>query len=277
MRDELMTEAICWDLGHKVMAEYAHSQKNLTYYCPHEMCVREVYAAQRKNTYFVAEDRHVPGCPNETGVIQSSSPMGIAAKKESVVPALPIPNVLGPNSVPSRKVKKPTIEELRRLALSLNDQKPYCAGTFVDVVAAWEGLPKNERGVMPLRISGTDLTYASAFYFLGQAGDQIQDIPWGSKIVFGAARVTKSQSKNCYFVTTAKKFTHQDTRLGILARIPASDPAIDRWFSSLVGIECTVFYLGSIPTVSSTRKSFMVPEYNDDYKGVIVLNGAFLP
>ena len=54
MRDELMTEALCWELETKITAEYARAARatgDFAFYCPHEICLAQVHARTKRNTF----------------------------------------------------------------------------------------------------------------------------------------------------------------------------------------------------------------------------------
>lgn len=276
MRTELMTEAMCWDLSSKVTANYAHTYPDFSYFCPHPICLRDVHAGQRTNTYFIAGDKHVPGCPNEAKEIESTGMASKPAKKESILPASAIPTELGSAKRPTGKKKKPTRDELLALANSLKTMPPYCAGNLQEVVNAWRQMSPEQRREKQLRINGIDLNYQSAFYSLGAFGERpMEKFPCAINIIYGRAQIVKYDT---YFWITSVKRIHKDdgSKLNLVVRVPKDNAAareIEELLTSDQGnIDYTIFYFGGIPTESLSGKNYMISEnISDEYKRFIIL------
>ena len=76
MSSELMTTAVCWEVGANVSAEYAKDNSTFYYFCPEQNCLEKVVPAQRNNKFFRAPNRHVTGCKNEKESIEQSNVQG---------------------------------------------------------------------------------------------------------------------------------------------------------------------------------------------------------
>lgn len=272
MRDELMTEAMCWDTDNTVPADFAHSWPNLSYFCPHPGCLAAVHAKTRKNTYFVAPDKHATGCPNEAREVESKGTALEPKKKKSIVPPRPIPTELGPGSRPARKRRKPTHADLLALASSLTGRPPECAGTLDEVVAAYTALSAPARAGHALRIGTTSYTYQTAFYFLAAAsGLPVTAVPFSSKIIHGAAHVSYDARAKCYWVESAKKFPNASGKsVALVIRAPEGSPAGSYIKSFLppssTSCDCTLFYSSGPPTLSSSGLSYMLSnDISDKY------------
>jgi len=138
MRDELVKEALCWQVESKVNADYAYKAKTafeLTCYCPNEICLVRVHPKKRINTYFYAPERHVAGCPNEARSTEPSMYPGDAHPKPADEPRQPVPNLLGPGPTIRKKAAKPTREELLRLATTARSLPAYYPRTLEDLGA----------------------------------------------------------------------------------------------------------------------------------------------
>lgn len=275
MRTELMTDAMCWDLSSKVNAEYARTYSDFSYFCPHPGCLERVHAKRRKNTYFVAERKHVQGCPNEAKEVESTGSAPKPAKKESVLPAQAIPTELGPAKLPTEKKGKPTRDELLALADSLNMQPPYCSGTLLEVVTASRGMSVEQRREKQLRIYDNEFTYQSAFFCLGIFGDNpIEDLPCATQIIYGAVRI--NETENCYFVKSVKAFHADENKLNLILRVQKDNAAAQHIKELLTSSQdnksYTIFYFGDVPKLSASGKSYGINiDISDDYKRFVVL------
>ncbi len=274
MREELMKEALCWELDSKVTAEYAYGEKDLLYFCPIEDCLEPVHPAQRTNVYFRAPNRHKEGCPNEAPTSEQSPVPGGQKIKPLAEPVILIPTHLGPGLPVKRKQNRPSTDDLRKLARALTTAKPYHPGTFEEVVSAWSKMAVSERKANHLNIEGVDMTYYEAFIVFNREMNDLAAVPWLSSIIYGDARVTEFNGQNgkgYYLVTSTKKFNNLPIRVVVNKRsvFPANIP-------SLVGKDCTLFLHGSTPELDSVRRATYRIEAapSQAYKGVVVLERA---
>lgn len=114
MNSELMTTAVCWEVGANVSAEYAKDNSTFYYFCPEQNCLEKVVPAQRNNKFFRAPNRHVTGCKNEKESIEQSNVQGEQKKVAMAVAPTIIPSHLG--AVPATK-KRPCLREHKCLRL----------------------------------------------------------------------------------------------------------------------------------------------------------------
>lgn len=262
MRTGLMEDAMCWDLAQNVTATYAKENANFSYFCPHSVCLQEVNAERKTNAYFVAHGRHVPGCLNEPAEVKSVGTASRPAKKVSKIAPPAIPTELGPAK--SRKLKKhrPTTAELLALATALKGSPPSCAGTMEEVVNAWSHLTTDERLAAQLLINDETLSYKTGFYCLSELGDSpIEELPCASRIVYGTANIRTSN--DCYWIQSVKKFRTLDAKLNLNLRVPMDNGATSKYIEELLAKfqgakSFTLFYLGALPTLSTSGKSFGV-------------------
>lgn len=274
MREELMTEALCWELEAKVTAEYAYTRKNLTYFCPEENCLVEVRPKKLKNTYFYAPNLHEPGCINEAATAQPSPHPGQPNPKPSPAPAPQIPTILGAGPVP-RPRGRPTKADLLKLAQRARILPVSQPGTLEEVVAAWAAMSSNERANHPLSIAGQNYNYVTAFSFLANANPDIIHLDCRGRIVFGAAKVTVGGLY--YFVSTRKTFDHQAARLPIRLDVTKNSPLLAN-VPGLVGQHVTLFWHGNIPSIARSGAAFLIhPIPGQIYEGAIVLDGILTP
>lgn len=114
MSSELMTTAVCWEVGANVSAEYAKDNSTSYYFCPEQNCLEKVVPAQRNNKFFRAPNRHVTGCKNQKESIENSNVQGEQKKVSMAVAPTIIPSHLG--AVPTTK-KSPCLREHKCLRL----------------------------------------------------------------------------------------------------------------------------------------------------------------
>jgi hypothetical protein len=278
MREELMKEALCWELEAKVTAEYAYGDKGLLYFCPEEGCLEPVRPAQRVNVYFRAPNRHKEGCPNEAQPSEPSPIPGAQKKKPLAEPVIPIPTHLGPSLPIKKKGRSPSQDDLRKLAQALMIAQPCHPGTFEEVVRAWATMTTEERKSRRLNIQGVDTTYHDAFHFLAWAGDDIDQLDSQTGIVFGMAKIYAPQGFDCYLVDSVKRFKSDPHTLPIRLVSPkkSSFPAN---IPELVGKVCTFFWHGPRPSLEAGKgKSYRIrAEQSQAYQGVVILEGDLHP
>lgn len=279
MREELMKEALCWELEDKVTAEYAHGQE-LLYFCPMECCLEPVFPERRTNVYFKARNRHKQGCPNEAPLSEPSPVPGVQRTKLPADPVIPTPTHLGPSLLVKKKGICPTPDDLKKLAKKLTASLPRHPGTLEEVVIAWTRMSSIERKSSRLNIQGSDTTYHNAFHFLARAADDINQLPCQSGIIFGSARIIEVTDPNgisYYLVDSVKKFSHGNNKLPIRLVVKKGAEAPSN-ISSLVDKDCTFFWHGPPPSLGHSGNSFRLNMFPPQkYQGILVLEGNFLP
>lgn len=255
MREELMTEALCWELERMITAEYAQSVKateNWVFYCPHEICLTSVHARARKNTYFAARPRHVSGCPDEAPSSEPSTIPGDPKRKPVQLKEQPIPNLLGYLPPLRQKSRAPTKEELLQLSRSVQHTPALHPGTLEEVVDAWTWIAPQERDQQALTIGNQELTYKSAFSFLGRASADISSLDHYGQIMYGAATVERW--KQWILVKTLKKFSAGEKAVPL--RLPVKEDIAPSWLTALIDQPATIFWHGVSPTLNMKKDAY---------------------
>ncbi|WP_244102569.1 hypothetical protein [Burkholderia ambifaria] len=273
-----MTEALCWELESKVTAEYAYAAKTtyeFTCYCPHEACLAKVYPKQRVNTYFYAPDRHVAGCPNEARSTESSLHPSLPKPRPVDVPAKPIPNVLGPGPTIKQKSRVPTKDELLQLAAVVRARPALHPGTLEEVIDAWSRMAPDERAAQPLAVANRNLTYATAFTFLGNAPDDIDALNVHERIIFGAATVVELDY--CYLIDSRKRFQHEAKKFPLRTVLNKRNLASDH-FSRMVNKTAT-FFCHDVAAKFDEKGNVFRATVNpgSPYTGIVLKEGEFAP
>lgn len=207
MREELMVEALCWELQNKISINYASKHQALSYYCPEENCLTEVRPKKLKNVYFYAPFKHVTGCKNKS---QETCPSSYPNLRKIVTPQktqIMIPSILGPGQM-LNNLKPPTRDELAKLAKQVQLLPSICPGTLKDVVAAWKNMSQPERRTESLIIGDKNYSYDSAFWFLAFAENDLLKLPHKQNIVFGEGKAWEYKDK--IFIETLKKINHNE-------------------------------------------------------------------
>lgn len=278
MRTELMEDAICWDLSAKVTADYAWANKDFSYFCPHSLCLKEVRPKRLVNAYFFAPAMHVSGCPNEPEKVDGDGTALKPAKKASIIAAPPIPTELGPAE--SRRVKrsKPSDEEKLALANDLKGTALCCAGTLPEVVNAWLLLPHRLRPQKQLLINDEQFTYESGFYHLSTLGEApVEQLPCASRIIHGAVGV--KNDKTCYWIKSVKLFHFGESKLNLIIKVPKDGGLTANYVENFLATNedaksFTLFYLGDVPSLSGSGKSYGISkDISDDYRRFVLAPG----
>ena len=278
MRTELMAGAICWDLSLNVTADYACANKDFSYFCPHSICLQEVRPKRIVNAHFFAPEMHVAGCPNEPEKVEGDGMALKPAKKASIVAPPPIPTELGPAK--SRKVKrsKPTKAELFALANALKGNPPSCAGTLQEVVDAWLQLPSRLRAQKQLVINDEQFTYESGFYCLSSFGEApVEQLPCASRVIHGTARVENDET--CYWIKSLKLFHFGKAKLNLIIKVSKDGGLAANYLKDLLATyqdakSFTLFYLGDVPKLSGSGKSYGISkDISNDYRRFILVPG----
>jgi hypothetical protein len=278
MRDELMTEALCWQFESKVTAEYAYAANTtfeLACYCPHEACLVRVHAKKRVNTYFYAPEKHVAGCPNEARTTEPSLYPGAPKPRTADEPAKPTPNLLGPGPTIKRKSVAPTKAELLQLAAAVRTLPARHPGTLEEVIDAWTRMTPSERALQPLTIGDMDLTYETAFAFLGNAADDIDSLNARERIIFGAATVV--EKPHCFLIQSRKKFLHGTGTLPLLL-VPKKRNLVLDYLPTLIDQRATLFWHGVVPELADKRNAFRFEvDSGSPYAGIALRLGELAP
>jgi hypothetical protein len=279
MRDELMTEALCWELEERITADYAHAVQaagNFAFYCPHEICLAKVHARAKVNTYFQARDRHVEGCPDEARASESSLRPGEPKPRPAQVLKTHVPNLLGPQSKLKPKSRTPTRDELLQLSRAVRNTPALHPGTRDQVVDAWVQMTPTERASQALTIGSHRLTYESAFTFardLGHPCDITSLSP--DRIIFGAATVRIYQQR-VVFIESKRKFAAGETEVPL--RLSVDLAKAPSWLIDLVGKQVTLFWHGETPTLASTKNGYQFKvNLNSPYVGITLRLGELTP
>lgn len=252
MSSELMTTAVCWDLGANVSAEFAKDNSTFYYFCPEPNCLEKVVPAQRNNKFFRAPNRHVRGCKNEKESTENSNIQGEQKKVAMAVAPTIIPSHLG--AVPTTKKKAmPTQAQMLALAQQVQSSPAIHPGTLQEVVDAWRVLSMNERVEHQLHIENEPFNYFDAFVPLSHAGEDINSVNWNNAIVFGTASVELFNGS--FYIKTFRKFSSGASRVQIRVRVSSSEP----YFNLLVdGKKVTLFLRTSTPTIDARNKFFEI-------------------
>ncbi|MCP3725908.1 hypothetical protein M3I53_22715 [Paraburkholderia sp. CNPSo 3272] len=278
MRDELMTEALCWQVESKVSADHAYQAKaaiDLSCYCPHDACLVKVYPKKLKNTYFYAPERHVAGCPNEARSTEPSIYPGEPRPRPADEPRKPVPNLLGPGPTLRKKTREPTRAELLQLAVMVRTLPAYYPGTLEEVVDAWSQLSPGERALQSLTIGDLHLTYETAFTFLGSASDDIDALNPRERIIFGASTVREADYS--FLIESRKRFLHEAKKVPLLL-VSSKKTILPDYLPTLAGKKATLFWHGAVPRLTDKKNAFRFDlDASSPYAGVALRSGEQTP
>jgi hypothetical protein len=278
MRDELMTEALCWEVESKITANYAYRAKttfDLACYCPNEICLVRVHPKKRVNTYFYAPEKHVAGCPNEARSTEPSPYPGQPKPRAPEEPPEVMPNLLGPGLTVKKKSRAPTSAELLQLAKAVGALPARHPGTLEEVIDAWAHMAPDERASQLLTIANQDLTYETAFTFLGSVADDIESLNPHERIIFGAATVV--ELNNCFLIESRKRFRHESGKLPLRLVSNKRTPVPD-YLPTLVDQRTTLFWHGANPELASKKNAFRFDFDSDSlYTGIALRHGELTP
>lgn len=265
MSNELMTVAICWDIGTKTSVEFAYHAKDLFYFCPEANCLAEVVPAKINNAFFRALGSHAPGCANEKKkTIESSVPTTLISRK-STVPPLPIPSHLGPIAM-VRKGTRPSEAQMHDLALRSRLAPVHHPGTFQEVVNAWCSMDGvSTRKSHPLQIASQTQTYFDAFSPLSHVSKK-EALNSDRKILYGHASV--SDYNHSFYVTTTTRFKVDERVLPIKIRVRSSD-VLYPYLKN--GQEVVLFLHGLIPALDK----YIEIQPADAYSGMLITRRDF--
>lgn len=260
MSNELMTAAICWDIGAKISVEFAYQAKDLFYFCPEANCLAEVVPAKINNAFFRALASHAPGCANEKKKTTESPAPTAPFSRKSTVPPLPIPSHLGPIAM-ARKGTRPSEAQMRDLALRCRVAPLHHPGTFQEVVNAWCSMDGvSARRSHPLHIASQPQTYFDAFSPLSHVSKE-EALSSDRKILYGHAFV--SDYNHSFYVTTKTRFKVGEKVLPIKIRVRSSD-VLYPYLKD--GQEVMLFLHGLIPPLDK----YIEIQPEDAYSGMLI-------
>jgi hypothetical protein len=263
MSSDLMTIAICWELGEKVSVEYANSNSTLYYFCPEPECLERVAPVQGKiNIFFRALNRHVTGCRHEKETTESSGAPGKPKKFTTAVPPTTVPTHLGIIPVSSRKTD-PDPTQLLRLSQQVRTSPVTHPGTFQEVVDAWQTMSTGERNQHQLTIANQTSSYANAFTSLIHTGGGNLSAVNNSSIAWGPASVKLYGGS--FFIQTFNKLNDGINR----ARIRIIVRPGQAYFSQLTHDTNINLFLHTTPTINNKGDYFEIPP-STPYSGFII-------
>lgn len=252
MSSELMTTAVCWEVGANVSAEYAKDNSSFYYFCPEPSCLEKVVPAQRNNKFFRAPNKHFPLCKNAKVSTESFSMQGEQKKVAmAVVPAI-IPSHLGAVPVTKKKAM-PTRAQMLALAQQVQSSPAIHPGTLQEVVDAWRGLSEEKRKAHQLYIENQLTNYFESFISLSHARDDINSVNWNRAILFGDASV--EWFNGSFYIKTFSKLTSGTDRARVRVRVRSGDS----YFNSLAdGQKVRLFLRTPTPTIDVRNKFFEI-------------------
>ncbi|WP_338568350.1 hypothetical protein V6L78_18900 [Pseudomonas canadensis] len=263
MAVELMTSAVCWDMDANVSAAFAHTAKELFYFCP--CCLREVAASVSTlgNFFFLALNSHQRGCANEKAKPQDSGVTGVQKSGPAASPQALIPTHLGKLGK-RRKSAKPSTAEMQALVARVEDARPMHPGTLAEVVDAWSSMTTSERHQTPLSIAGQQLSYFDAFAQLSPTQKDTTLLECDRVITFAPATV--SVLSHVVLVVTWLKFETQNKPVPIRAKMKSTDPAAAQLTN---GQKVKLFLHGPAPTLNA-QQTYYEMSLATAYSGSVV-------
>lgn len=254
MRDELMTQAIAWELDARISANFAHvlasSNRALNCFCPHEICLVPVSPARKKNSYFIAPGRHKPGCPNESNI--SGAAAGGNKQSYCSPPIInSVPSVLGRISLIPKKSKMPTRDELIQLSQSAAISPMVNPGTLEEVVVARRNMDYKQRALSPLCINGVWNDYNCGFVHVSSVEGNMNHPYFLSKIVFGMAQVQKWDHYVAVIFLGSFMFEGRCLPLRVLFPVKSCPEHLIEW----VGCKIQFFISGVMPVLAKSKKA----------------------
>ncbi|MBF0095637.1 MAG: hypothetical protein HQL34_13965 [Alphaproteobacteria bacterium] len=266
--ERMQIEAFCFESQAIEPAQSAHQHAGDHFFCPEEFCLVEVRPAKIKNFFFRAlkGKLHHPECRYHKDPKEDNGP-GDPRPQPTPDPQTLIPTRLGP---PGRRVpwKRPSLEELLVLVQGAKRRPALVPGTLEEVVSAWQGMTEAERLAAPLTISDQQMNYGDAFVFLAKAGDEVTDLPWGERIIFGAAVFRHGKAKGYLFVNPVRRLVLRDERLpfGLIVRPEHHEGRDDRAYVRDIPDESrgTLFWRGPSPQPTSDGKRLDLSPPDDE-------------
>jgi hypothetical protein len=270
-RGEMLIEAYCLDTDSMMPAEAAIDYRDDTYYCPEENCLIEVTPAKKKNAFFRAlRDRlHDRNCKYFKQRTEGDGE-GDADPHPSPPPIPLIPTLLGKRRrIP--RLKKPDDAELLNLVRAAKFRPPVVAGTLEQIVTAWTKMTPAERSTAPLVIGNDSTTYANAFFFLRTPIADLDQFPWGKRIIYGAADLSRGRN-GAAFLYSLKRFLWGEKSLQLSIKLDDVAAAGDKAYMTeelTYPSRATMFWFGPAPEPDQKERwLILVPPADARYEGL---------
>ena len=280
--ERMLTEAFCFESQSIEPVQLAYRHKDDHFFCPEDICLVEVTPVKRKNYFF----RALKGKLHHINCRYFKEPRdgdgtGDPVQKPSPTPKPLIPTRLGPPA-PPLEWKQPTREELLDMVLDARRQPTQVPGTLEDVISAWQFIEPTLRVATPLLIEGSQLNYRDAFVFLATAGDHVADLPWGERIIFGAADLVNGRVDGFIFVTSVRKLLCGEERLPLKHTIRPEYYAEGTGRNYICDIPSpsrgTLFWLGEPPVLTDDRRHLQLTlPINTCFRGSALRPGILSP
>lgn len=133
----------------------------------------------------------------------------------------------------------------------------------------------NERAAQPLAVANRNLTYATAFIFLGNAPGDIDALNVNERIVFGSAAVVEREF--CYLIDSRKRFLHDAKKFPLRTVLNKRNMAPD-YLSAMVDKAVTFFWHGVAVKFDDKGKLFRaVADSGSPYTGIVLKAGEIVP
>lgn len=262
MTEELMISAICWELQGNVSVEFAH-ENDLYFFCPDQRCLAEVIPAKKKNYFFRAPQSHASGCQNEKKKTESGSLSGVRKQFAADEPVSVVPSHLG--KLPKQdKKSRPSVEQMRTLAIQVRTSPIQHPGTLEEVIDAWHRMSINKRHSTSLDIGGQALNYFSAFAAFSALTDDVDKLTTGLHIAFGDAKV--NLFKGDYYVKSLCKFKDHTPAKPLIFRVRQGHSLFNELKD---GQTVSLFVRGPVSIRSAERNSVDL-QCRDAYSGIVV-------
>lgn len=263
MSEELMTAAVCWEMNASVSVSFAHTAKDLFYFCPDPCCLVEVVPAKKVNYFFRAPQSHVPGCVNEKKKTTESPLPRMAQSRPLSLPPQIIPSHLG--VLPKRRKSiRPSREEMHSLAMQVRSTPVLYPGTLHEVIDAWNSMNTTERHQQSLQIAGHARTYFDAFVPFSGAKGQLAALKYDHLIAFGLASV--SYYLDSFYVATLSRFDVDNEFVPIRVRVRPDDPD----YKKLKHGQKVMLFLHGTVTAISRQGKYVEVQRGDEYSGFII-------
>jgi hypothetical protein len=121
-----------------------------------------------------------------------------------------------------------------------------------EVVDAWIQLSPKERDQLVLTIGNQEMTYKSAFKFLGETSDDITSLDSCRQVFFGAATVERW--KQWVLVKSIKKFSNGEAAVPL--RLTVNEDDAPCWLTDLVNRPATLFWHSATPELTFKKNAY---------------------
>jgi hypothetical protein len=276
----MQTEAFCLETEALEAAQTAHQHSQDTFYCHEEICLVQVVPAHRKNFFF----RAVRG-GHHTKCKYYKEPKDDDAEGDPKPKPTPNPQPLVPTSLGplhrKRRERKPSRDELLALVKNAKTKPIIVPGTLEQIVFAWQGMQCSQRILAPLIIHGEQLNYQNAFVFINSCGNNLINVPWESRIIYGGVGLTAGRAPGYLFAESLKKFTCMERRLCVklIIRPDYYNSTAEKTYVKDIPLPSrgTLFWHGPQPQLSSEGgRLWLLPPDDRRYHGFALrqtLNG----